>query len=119
MTVEDLHAVTGEHAGQCRRLADVLTLTRKMLDHAAEGDWDSVTAMEQRRRDDLRVCFQESTAPEHGELVAEALAVILHMNEELMAKLRAARDAVLQQGVDQARTRSAIGQYQNVKHAQG
>ena len=65
----------------------------------------------------LRLCFAEATAPEHGELVAEALAVILHLNEELMVKLRAAREAVLQQGIEQARTRSAIGQYQNVKQA--
>lgn len=117
MTVAELHAVTGDHAGQCRRLADVLTQTRQMLDLAGAGDWDQVTAMEQHRREELRRCFEEATAPEHGELVAEALAVILHLNEELMVKLRAAREAVLQQGIAQARTRSAIGQYQNVKQA--
>ncbi len=116
MTVEQLHAVRGDHTGRCRRLADVLTLTRDMLERAHEGDWDSVTLMERERREGLAQCFAEPMNAEFGELVAEALAVILHLNEELMEKLRAARDDVLAQGVEQARTRSAIGQYQGVKH---
>ena len=88
-----------------------------MLSRAKDGDWDTVTLMERQRREDLTACFAEVASPEHGELVAEALAAILHLNEELMAALRAARDEVLRQGVDQARKRSAIGQYQGVKHA--
>ncbi len=117
MTVEQLHAVSGEHAGQCRRIAEVLTLTRNMLERAGEGDWEAVSDMERQRREGLRECFSQMTAPEHNELVAEALAVMLHLNEELMASLKTARDSVLQQGLDQARTRVAIGEYQDVKHA--
>jgi hypothetical protein len=118
MTVEDLHRVAEASAGQSRRLADVLVLTRDMLEQARAGDWDAVTALEQRRRDDLKSCFAGATSAEHSELVAEALAVILHLNEELMACLRTARDEVLRRGVEQARTRSAIGQYQGVQHGQ-
>lgn len=116
MSVEELHRLRGPGAGHCRRLADVLVLTRDMLDQAHAGNWDAVTALEQRRRADLKSCFAEAGSAEHSELVAEALAVILHLNEELMVCLRAARDEVLHRGVAQVRTRSAIGQYQGVQH---
>lgn len=105
--------VTG---GRCRRLAEVLTITQEMLDHARDGDWDSVTRLEHQRRADLAECFGADPVSENAELVAEALAALLHLNEELMALLRKARDAVLIQGAEQARARSAIGLYQGVKH---
>ena len=100
---------------QYQRLARVLTLTQEMVALAEVGDWDAVAAREQDRRDDLARCFKEAVSTEHAELVAEALAAILHLNEEMMAHLSKARDAVLQQGVAQVRTRSAIGQYEQVK----
>lgn len=100
---------------QCRRLARVLTVTREMVALAEAGDWDAVAGLEQSRRDDLARCFAEAVSPQHAELVAEALAAILHLNEEMMAKLASARDAVLQQGVAQVRTRSAIDRYQSVQ----
>ena len=98
-----LFAAEGSEAAlsQCRRLARVLTVTREMVALAEAGDWDAVAAREQ--------------STEHAELVAEALAAILHLNEEMMAHLSKARDAVLQQGVAQVRTRSAIGHYERVK----
>ena len=112
--------LSAEHAtGQCRRLATVLTTTRQMLEHAGAGDWDEVAELERGRREDLRLCFSQSVAPEQSELVAEALAVMLHLNEELMALLATARDTVLQQGVKQARTRSALGNYQDIQHSAG
>ena len=100
---------------QYQRLARVLTLTQDMVALAEAGDWDAVAAREQDRRDDLARCFKEAVSTEHAELVAEALAAILHLNEEMMAHLSKARDAVLQQGVAQVRTRSAIGHYERVK----
>lgn len=103
--------------GQCRRLADVLTQTRSMVEHAQAGDWDRVAELERERRDGLQQCFGRPVAPEHGEIVAEALAVMLHLNEELMGLLAAARDAVLEQGIDQSRKRAAIGSYQAVQHS--
>lgn len=106
-----------ETQGQCQRLAGVLTMTRDMLASAEDGDWERVAELERRRRDDLKACFATPPSQEHGELVAEALAVILHLNEELMTRLREARAAVLDQGVAQARTRAAIGEYRTVKGA--
>jgi hypothetical protein len=119
MSVDQLHATEGRVTGQCQRLAAVLTMTRDMLSHAESGDWDTVSSMERQRRAELADCMAQATAPEHGELIAEALAAILHLNEEMMGLLRTARDQVMHESIAQARTRSAIGQYQGVKHAPG
>jgi transposase len=89
-------------------------MTQEMLERAREEDWDAVAERERERRDDLRRCFTEATPAEHGELVAEALAALLHLNEELMALLAAARERVLEQGVTQVRTRTAIDRYRDV-----
>jgi len=110
--------LTTEHStGQCRRLADVLSATRSMLAHATAGEWEEVTELEKARREDLALCFSDPVASQHSELVSEALAVMLHLNEELMELLASARDAVLEQGAAQARTRSAVDRYQDVLHS--
>ena len=109
----------GAENGQCRLLAEVLTATRRMLQHAGAGEWDTVAELERGRREQLERCFAEPFAPRHGELVSEALAVMLHLNEELMSHLAAARNAVLEQGVRQARTRGALGSYQEVQQSPG
>jgi len=114
---QDLDAV--KSAGQCRRLADVLTVTRAMLKYASEGEWDRVAEMERGRRKDLERCFSEPIAAQHSELVSEALAVMLHLNEELMGLLGSARDMVQENGVQQARTRSAVGSYKDIQHTSG
>lgn len=116
MTGVEANLARENSTGQCRRLADVLTATRSMLEHASAGDWDEVAELERVRRDDLEACFREAVAPEHNELVSEALAVMLHLNEELMGLLGSARDAVLEQGAQQARTRSAVGSYKTIQH---
>ncbi|MEQ8514150.1 MAG: flagellar protein FliT [Chromatocurvus sp.] len=105
----------GQALSQCRRLARVLTVTQEMLDLADAGEWDSVAEREADRREDIKHCFGEAVEPRNAELVAEALAAVLHLNEELMARLASARESVLQQGIAQARTRSAIDSYHDVK----
>ena len=117
MELTDNHPAKSAQVTQTQRLAGVLEQTRDMLDHARGGDWDQVAELERGRRDDLQRCFTEPVSQEQGELVAEALAVILHLNEELMALLGDARDAVLASGVQQSRTRAAVGTYQDVQHS--
>ena len=106
-------------AGQYQRLAGVLNTTRDMLERAGAGDWDRVAELERARRADLQTCFSHPVDADHGELVSEALAVMLHLNDELMGLLATARDTVLEQGVQQVRTRSALGRYQDVQHSPG
>ena len=96
---------------QCRRLAHVLGLTKQMLVHADEGEWEQVTEIEQERREDLIACFSKTMLAQDTQLVAEAMATLLHLNEELMAKLKVARDAVMAQGQEITRSRNAVNSY--------
>lgn len=104
-----------DQAQQCRRLAHVLTLTKQMLTHADKGEWESVTELELKRRDDLSTCFAESASIADSVLIAEAIAALLHLNEELMAKLKTARDVVMEQGIEYSRNLSAVGNYQAIE----
>ena len=115
MNASILTAIEAGAIGQYERLARVLTTTRDMLSLARESDWDRIAELERERRDDLAKCFDTPVSEEHGELVAEALAVMLHLNEELMALLADAREDVLKLGARQARTRSALGSYQDIQ----
>ncbi|MFT7287158.1 MAG: hypothetical protein ACI87W_001271 [Halieaceae bacterium] len=117
MSAEQQGTIAAGQAGSCRRLADVLNLTRDMLDYATADDWDRVAELEKMRRADLQACFSSPVIADQRELVAEALAVMLHLNEELMGKLATARELVLKRGAQQARTRSAIHNYHDVGQA--
>ncbi|MEM6301912.1 MAG: flagellar protein FliT [Pseudomonadota bacterium] len=107
--------IGSETLAPTQRLAAILETTRSMLELAEAEQWDEVSKLEQHRREELQQCFADPVPPEHGELVAEALAVLLHLNKEMMGHLARARDLVLEQGAQQARTRSALGQYQRVQ----
>lgn len=98
-------------AAQCKRLAYVLGLTQDMLRLADDGDWDKVARLEQDRREDLIDCFAQARPAGDAELVAQAMATLLHLNEELMAKLKAARSSVMEQGAEFTKNRSAASSY--------
>lgn len=101
-------------AEQCRRLAHVLTLTKEMLSLADAGDWEAVATKEVERRDDLALCFSEATQAADSILIAEAVAALLHLNEELMEKLRVARTHVMEQGRQLSRQQSGANSYREV-----
>ncbi|MEM0954971.1 MAG: flagellar protein FliT [Pseudomonadota bacterium] len=102
--------------GRCQQLAQVLSITLRMLEKAREDDWQTVADLEHKRRELLALCFRGAATPEQSELVAESLAVMLHLNEELMSLLRMARDSVLQKANLQSQTRTALGEYVVVQH---
>jgi len=104
-----------DQAQQCRRLATVITMTKQMLVHADHGEWEQVTELEIERRDDLNACFSDSASVADSVLIAEAIAALLHLNEELMAKLQTARDVVMEQGIEYSRNRSAVGDYKAIE----
>lgn len=107
---ESLHA----QATLCQRLAYVLGLTKDMLEHADAGEWGKVADIEQQRREDLVACFADARPSGEPELVAQAMAALLHLNEELMLMLKDARQEVMAQGEAFARNRSATQSYQAV-----
>ena len=106
-------------------LAAVIGITSDMLASARANEWASVTADEVRRRTMLEQCFAEPVKPEYSEVFAEALAVLLHMNEELTELLTFAKGDLLKRlkpksanaGSSQTSSRS-IGHYLDVKEAE-
>lgn len=100
--------------GQTRLLATVIKTTRNMLALAEDEAWDAVADLEVLRREDLKRCFEIPVVEDQGELVAEALAVILHLNEELMSQLKTARDQVAEEGNTQVRNLEAASVYQKM-----
>ena len=65
--------------GQTRLLATVIKTTRNMVGLADQQAWDAVADLEMLRREDLKRCFEMPLQEDKGELVAEALAVLLHL----------------------------------------
>lgn len=97
--------------GQCALMANILVRTHRMLEAARSGDWDVVTVSEKKRSQLLRDCFAEPLHPANSELFSEALAAMLHMNEELVALLTQAKlEAAKKHGAD-VKTQEAIGHY--------
>lgn len=108
--VDDL----AQRSGQCTLLANVLLMTRQMVELAGEAEWDAVAQLEGDRRELLSETFAQPVPPEHSEIFSEALAAMLHMNEELMALLSKAKDDNLAQHAEQVRKGQHIGQYLDI-----
>ena len=96
---------------QTRLLATVIKTTRNMLVLAEQEAWDAVADLEVLRREDLKRCFEIPMQEDKGELVAEALAVMLHLNEELATKLLSAREQAQEASRDSAKGRDAVSEY--------
>ena len=101
--------------GQCALLANVLTRTSRMLEAARSGDWPLVTAMENKRSQLVKQCFSEPVSPENSEIFSEALAIMLHMNEELVSLLNEAKQDAAVRHTDDKHSHEAIGHYLDTK----
>ena len=99
---------------QTRLLADVIKQTREMLVSARCQDWNTVAEMEIVRRETLRHCFEIPMFEQGNELIAEALAVILHLNEELVSELATARGKTLEANLSNKKCLAAVSEYHNV-----
>ena len=99
---------------QTRLLATVINTTRTMLELAGQEQWVAVADLEKLRREDLVRCFEIPVSGEQGELLAEALAVLLHLNEELMSKLSLARDELSAESKEEARQLTQAGEYERI-----
>ena len=99
---------------QIKLLAEVVKLTENMLTFARTDDWDEVAELELLRRDALGRCFDRPILDHDSSLVAEALAVILHLNEELVSVLTIAREQSLEESLIHRKARVAATQYHDV-----
>ena len=100
--------------GQCALMANVLTRTSRMLDAARSGDWTLVAAMENKRSQLVKQCFSEPVNAENSEIFSEALAIMLHMNEELVALLNAAKANASVKHGDDRKKHQALAHYLDI-----
>ncbi len=100
--------------GQCALMANVLTRTSRMLDAARSGDWTLVAAMENKRSQLVKQCFSEPVSAENSEIFSEALAIMLHMNEELVALLNVAKANASVKHGDDRKKHQAVAHYLDI-----
>ena len=106
-----------DKVSQLQLLAESIQLTRDMLHNAREGNWSAVSDHELLRRDVLKRCFDSAVTADDSEVIAEALAVILHLNEELVSLLQRARQASLDASRVSMKRRGAVDSYQEALNA--
>jgi hypothetical protein len=109
--------VSADKRRQSSILADVLLLTEKMLCSAREDAWDAVTKYEEERRDALALCFAAPVPVDQSALFSEALAAMLHMNEEMIGLLEAAKENVAIKRTDQGRAKRSLGHYLDIENS--
>lgn len=80
-----------EQPSPASMLAEVVVMSKDMLVQAESGCWENVTSMEAERRQLLEKCFAMPIDEGQSNLVSEALAAMLHMNEELIGLLENAK----------------------------
>ena len=106
-----------DKVSQLQLLAESIQLTRDMLHNAREGNWSAVSDHELLRRDVLKRCFDSAVTADDSEVIAEALAVILHLNEELVSLLQCARQGSLEASRANMKLRGAVDSYHELLNA--
>ena len=112
-----MEGVDADNRTQASVLASVVLLTEKMLCSARDDAWEAVTKYEQERREALALCFATPVPVEQSGLFSEALAAMLHMNEEMIGLLEAAKENVAIKRTDQGRTKRSLGHYLDIENS--
>jgi hypothetical protein len=74
------------------QLARLITLSEEMLEGARNGAWNQLEELELLRRVELEECF--ALQNDHPSLlISQALAALIHINDQIVAIVRQARDA--------------------------
>lgn len=100
---------------QAKLLANILVLTEEMLASARMDQWEFVTAQERERGALLKQCFSISVPESQSVLFSEALAAMLHMNEEIIGLLEVAKGNVAIKRNDQRHTKRSLGHYLDIE----
>lgn len=102
-------------ASAAAALAKVLVMTENMLSLARDDSWDSVTDLEEQRREVLARCFASPIPPSQTAVFSEALAAMLHMNEEMIGLLEAAKENVAIKRTNQSHKNRSLGHYLDIE----
>ena len=108
-------SVDPDNRSQSSVLASVVLLTEKMLCSARDDAWEAVTEYELERREALALCFATPIPVEQSELFSEALAAMLHMNEEMIGLLEVAKENVAIKRSDQRHVKRSVSHYLDVE----
>jgi hypothetical protein len=89
------HAALVEIHQRRRRLqlARLLQITEQMLAHAQVGEWEELDRLEDVRHAELVECF-EMQHEQPSLLIAEALGMLLSLNDQIVALVQDARQQV-------------------------
>jgi len=115
---ENMLGDTGNVTARTTRLANVILMTERMVSLAKDNQWDSVTELEEERRLELQDCFSKPIPESQSTLFSEALAAMLHMNEELISILELAKADIAIKRTDQRRTRTSVKHYLDIENEQ-
>lgn len=103
--------------GQKRfQLAKLLRCTEEILACAQRGDWESVEEMEHSRKIEIAACFS-SQSHEETPLIAEALATLIHLNEQITELVKQAKSDLLEEQNALKGGRLAAKNYQNYQES--
>lgn len=95
------------------QLARLLRSTEEILHCAQLGDWQSVETLEKQRQAELAACFTGGSE-EDSPLVAEALAALLHMNNQLTFLVREAKAELVSEQQRMESHKSVADHYQDI-----
>ena len=97
--------------GQRTLIRLALEKTQEMLLEGKKNNWEAVNKIEVERRLLLSQCFESTVATRNSQIFSEAIATMLHMNEELVALLNAAKtNASVKHGNDRKK-HQAVAHY--------
>lgn len=97
------------------KLAELICLTEEMLKLAQAEDWNGLEAMEKQRQTEFEVWHAMATWPADNEeedpLVAEALATLLTLNDQIKDRVQSAREEVLKSRQQHQSGKQAVTSY--------
>lgn len=106
-------------AGQRTLIRLALEKTQEMLREGQANNWGCIGELEQERTLLLDRCFSEIIVPQNAQIFAEALAAMLHLNEELVALVNKAKVEVSLQYSSEQRGFEAVGHYLDTSNESG
>ena len=119
VTVLKTPTKTGESVAVGRRikLVSLLRLSEKMVECAQQKDWDSLDRLESRRRVELEDCFSGKTEERESPLIAEAIATLVHLNEQLVNLVSKARTQAMAESSQYNTTKTAVNTYLSAENS--
>ena len=104
--------------GQRTLIRLALEKTQEMLLEGKKNNWEVVNKIEIERRLLLSQCFESTVAARNSQIFSEAIATMLHMNEELVALLNEAKHDAAIRHSEQKHSSQAIGHYLDTKSSE-